>query len=188
MEKSSRQSYVYHPLDHVDSIRLLELMPGPKGSPLSCRIQEVRKMDKPTYEALSYAWGEPFFSGAIEEVSSGTHLKITVNLYNALQGIRQEDVPRVMWVDSICINQVDLKEKGHQVASMGSIFGDALRVVVWLGCQNETPGGILDVLEELCAAKDWYHYTLHKARISDTTRLKAALRELFVSQFFHQAW
>jgi hypothetical protein len=116
------QTYVYVPLQHSDSIRLLELLPGVKGSPLSCNITEVQRANNPKYEALSYAWGELNFSHTLEDITTSTHLSITVNLYNAFQAIRYEHTSRILWVDAICINQSDVKEKGHQVASMGKIY------------------------------------------------------------------
>lgn len=55
----------------------------------------------------------------------------------------------MLWIDAICINQQDLKEKSHQVASMASIFKDAWQVVVWLGSHKETPAQIRGMLERL---------------------------------------
>ena len=42
---------------------------------------------------------------------------------------------RLLWVDSICINQTDNDEKNHQVRIMGRIFNSACMVVIWLGEQ-----------------------------------------------------
>jgi hypothetical protein len=39
----------------------------------------------------------------------------------------------MVWVDAICINQRDKEEREDQVAKMGRIYEDALRVVVYLG-------------------------------------------------------
>jgi hypothetical protein len=149
MAHLQNRAYHHKPLGYVDSMRFLELFPGIKGSPLRCSITEARKSDEPLYEALSYAWGEPVFSHTIEEVPSGTHLSITVDLYDALQSIRDQQTSRVLWVDAICINQLDLEEKGHQVAQMGRIYEDAERVVVWLGFHKGSLSGIIAVLEEV---------------------------------------
>ena len=46
---------------------------------------------------------------------------------------------RVLWIDSICIDQTPeaVKERNVQVALMGDIYKSAARVVVWLGPSNE---------------------------------------------------
>jgi hypothetical protein len=40
---------------------------------------------------------------------------------------------RTIWVDAVCINQENEEEKGHQIQSMARIYGQANRVIVWLG-------------------------------------------------------
>ena len=38
-----------------------------------------------------------------------------------------------MWIDAICIDQNNPKERSSQVSMMGSIYGGAKKVIVWLG-------------------------------------------------------
>ena len=47
--------------------------------------------------------------------------------------------PRLLWIDSICIDQTNLTERGSQVGYMGDIFRAAAHVVVWLGRWEPTP-------------------------------------------------
>jgi Heterokaryon incompatibility protein (HET) len=42
-----------------------------------------------------------------------------------------------IWIDALCINQTDNKEKGEQVAKMGSIYKQAGNLIVWLGTNSE---------------------------------------------------
>ena len=58
---------------------------------------------------------------------------ISQNLYNALRMINQPGENPHCWIDQICINQSDSREKSLQVPLMGSIDGNATRVVIWLG-------------------------------------------------------
>jgi hypothetical protein len=44
---------------------------------------------------------------------------------------------RTLWIDAICINQCDEKERGEQVKCMASIYSWAYRVVVWLGKSSD---------------------------------------------------
>jgi hypothetical protein len=64
-------------------------------------------------------------------------LKITKSLRSALFYLRKSDEPRTLWVDAICINQNDLKERGDQVRNMGEIYSRTSRTVVWLGPGDE---------------------------------------------------
>jgi hypothetical protein len=43
-------------------IRVLDLMPGIRGQPLSCQLRQIQLKDADSvesYEALSYCWGHP---------------------------------------------------------------------------------------------------------------------------------
>jgi hypothetical protein len=63
----------------------------------------------------------------------GKMCRIRGNLWEALRRLVQWSIPRVLWVDALCINQGDDNERNHQVAQMGTIFHRAKRVCVWLG-------------------------------------------------------
>jgi hypothetical protein len=184
MTSHDSHTYKHKKLAHTDSIRLLELLPGPKGSPLVCNIFQVRKAAEPEYEALSYAWGDPVFSHPVQEKSSGKVLHVTTNLQQALQAIRYEHATRTLWIDAICINQSDLTEKGHQVALMGRIFHDARTVVVWLGCQKCAPTRAVRVLEDFVAAiESWDPHEL-----PSSTGWPTHMKRLHILQFFEQSW
>lgn len=57
--------------------------------------------------------------------------------------------PKYLWIDQICINQSDAKEKNHQVKRMALIFEQAGQVIVWLGRGVGGRGDLLDTLERL---------------------------------------
>lgn len=125
--------YTYKALEHTDSIRLLELLPARPREALRIRLLHVRKTDNPSYEALSYAWGNADLVDDALEVDSDTLIQITRNLRSALCDLRHETLTRTLWVDAICIDQSNVRERGHQVAQMGGIYQAARAVVVWLG-------------------------------------------------------
>lgn len=60
-----------------------------------------------------------------------------MNLFDALESLRTSETTRVLWVDALCINQPDLKEKEHQIPLMGEIYKTAASVVVYLGQPTE---------------------------------------------------
>ena len=86
---------------------------------------------KPEYETLSYVWGDPNPSNEI--MANGSAIKITRNLHTALCYLRSPDIPRVIWADGICINQLDLDERSCQVGMMDDIYRQARGVHIWLG-------------------------------------------------------
>lgn len=118
-----------------NSIRLLALLPG-EGPTLKATIFCVDLSSSPIYEALSYVWGgmEAKTSYLIE--IEGTNMEITPNLYRALQALRMKENSRVLWVDSLCINQSDNKDKEIQISMMLEIYMSAQHVVVYLGEPN----------------------------------------------------
>lgn len=130
-----------------NSIRLLQLLPGDDKAEIRCRISDHYLIQEPLsedYEALSYVWGDPNVTRRIlleagdQDLRDGLdqellYLEVTVNLHTALLHLRRSDSNRLLWIDAICINQIDLAEREEQVQIMSSIFSAAKRVVVWLG-------------------------------------------------------
>ena len=62
---------------------------------------------------------------------------VTTNLYNVLQYLRKPEHERIMWIDAVCINQENDRERAEQVGIMKGIYTRAWHVVIWLG--RETP-------------------------------------------------
>jgi hypothetical protein len=128
--------YRYPPLSPGSDIRLLRLMPhNDKTAPIQCELFEYsfQESSKGThlYEALSYVWGSP---EPPKFISIGKHnLRVTENLHTALSRLQNRSIVRIIWIDAICINQKDKKEKAHQIQSMAKIYGQANRVIVYLG-------------------------------------------------------
>jgi hypothetical protein len=111
---------------------------------------------EPHYEALSYVWGPSQEEATIlvenpirTHEGSLTTFHVRKTLFSALIKLRDKDSARILWIDSICINQVDDAEKSHQVQRMGSIYRGAYRVVAWLGPGTESSGHALGILKYL---------------------------------------
>jgi hypothetical protein len=66
-------------------------------------------------------------------IINNQNLYVTQNLYTALLHLQDALQSRVMWVDAICIDQANEKEKQDQLRLMAEIYAKARRVVVWLG-------------------------------------------------------
>ncbi|KAI8711799.1 HET domain-containing protein [Fusarium sp. LHS14.1] len=122
----------YHQLElNQRQIRILRLLPGESQDPIRCTLETAFLADYPSYQALSYAWGDPLDCRSI--TVDGRRINVTVNLFNALQRLRLPDDERRLWVDALCINQADDVEKSHQVNLMRDIYSRTTQAVLWLG-------------------------------------------------------
>lgn len=117
-------------------------------SRLRGRFIVAKLADTPSYEALSYAWGEPVFDDEIE-LPEGV-FPITSHLGLALRHLRRKSGRRRLWVDAICIDQSDgSKEKGPQVSLMARIYRNTEECLVWLGTSSLTSDISIDLLAQL---------------------------------------
>jgi hypothetical protein len=156
------ERYNYRPLlPAKHSIRLVQIQPGLPGTEVHCRMIDYTIRDdrvSGVFEALSYVWGETtdpkkVFVTDIHSTDQPDapqqYLDITSNLYHALQELRDPTLPRIMWIDAVCINQSDLEERSSQVDFMAKIYSYANQVVIWLG-----PGDNTETKELFAAIED----------------------------------
>ena len=126
-------SRVYSSLEITEpSIRLLHLDPGQHDDPIMCHLVEadVREAE---FEAVSYAWGGHLVLRRRISVN-GFSFFVTENIIKALRYLRQTDETRVLWIDQMCINQLDETEKTNQVThKMHLVYSNASQVIAWLG-------------------------------------------------------
>lgn len=121
--------YVYEPIVPGMEIRLLALQLDPdKASELRCTIYHAQLLSKPCYTALSYVWGALEPAGFI--LLNGAETKVTPNSEDALRHIRQADTEVILWVDALCINQLNDSEKTQQVGRMTEIYSQAERTIL----------------------------------------------------------
>ncbi|KXX80953.1 Heterokaryon incompatibility protein 6, OR allele [Madurella mycetomatis] len=95
------------------------------------------------FAALSYVWGDESIRRDI--ILNGEVVSITANLEIALRALARDDVfgdRYKLWVDAICINQVDDQERAHQVQKMRDIYSGAWAVISWIG--SSRPGAAIN--------------------------------------------
>ncbi|KAF2995060.1 hypothetical protein E8E13_001872 [Curvularia kusanoi] len=144
--KQDEQQYQYTPLK-TNQIRLLKLHPGQPGSQIECTIKAVDLLacddfnsentndkDWEWFHAVSYAWGKGARSVKIK--CNGLVAYISQTLADALQTFREKD-DLILWIDALCINQNDIRERAAQVKLMDLIYFKARRVRIWLGRDDE---------------------------------------------------
>ncbi|KAL8848583.1 MAG: hypothetical protein Q9221_006416 [Calogaya cf. arnoldii] len=164
--------YLYHPLDE-QCIRVLTVLPGPFGSNIHINLSHVRLEpdDPPPYEALSYTWSGNILSHLVyvDTEDGQQSLPVTENLYTALQHIRDGSLPRILWVDAVCINQRHDEERGQQVARMADIYKSAAKVIIWLGPEANSSKAATEALRILASKLhiDWTNHNISAASEED---------------------
>ncbi|UKZ69145.1 uncharacterized protein TrAtP1_010154 [Trichoderma atroviride] len=127
-------NYEYDKIDlDGPAFRLVRLHQGDCGD-LSCDLFQAvlhQRDEIIPYEALSYTWGPT--GGHHSLVVNAQKMSITANLYLALKSLRYPHSDRILWIDAVCINQSNVKERNHQVAQMSHIYKQASRVIFFLG-------------------------------------------------------
>ncbi|KAJ9663159.1 protein phosphatase regulator [Neophaeococcomyces mojaviensis] len=131
--------FEYEPLPHpITHIRLLEILPviDNQDITIQCRLRCVRLVDyDQCYTALSYTWNHDEEERPIW--INGRYLNVKSNLYDFLYSYRQKlkahALPTVfLWIDALCLNYTDVRERNSQVQIVPSIFQKAKTVLAWL--------------------------------------------------------
>jgi hypothetical protein len=141
--------YEYAKLD-PEYIRILFLEPGIDDAPLKGELNPVAltalgQLGIPSFEALSYVWGNESKPQSFW-TPSGV-IPLTQSLFSALSRLRDPHQERILWADAICINQSDAYEKEIQVSRMGDIYSSASAVVCDLGEDSADSDTAIDLLD-----------------------------------------
>lgn len=120
--------------DAKTQIRLLKPMPSFAGIELCFELTSVDLKSSPPFYAISYTWGDSTNSEAISV--DGTVFFVSRNCHYALWQARLHDPASLLWIDSVCIDQLNLREKSAQVQMMGDIYKTAAHVLACVGCHH----------------------------------------------------
>jgi ankyrin repeat protein len=132
MPSQDYQTHHYQDLP-TDCIRLLRILPDSTSEVIRCEMRHFVLEPKLKYAALSYAWGRGPDSERV--LVNEVNMRIRKNLWRFLFQARATISDRFdwLWIDAICINQNDKRERMHQVKLMAQIFQAASCVLIWLG-------------------------------------------------------
>jgi hypothetical protein len=134
---STQYLYATASLDYTRrDIRLVELQRNEELDNIECVLRSY-PVDgpHPPYIALSYAWGDDIRYTVIK--LNGCSLSIGKNLWHFLSQMRSSNKFYTYWIDAICIDQTNLRERNHQVQMMRQIYSNAESVYAWLGDEDE---------------------------------------------------
>lgn len=180
--RNAHSLYSYEPLLSPTHTRILEIQPSMHlAAPLHCALRFMDLDEDPDYEALSYTWGAPGFTEKV--IIDGNHYKIiTPNLDDALRRFRLPVHVRRLWVDALCIDQDDPRDKARQIPNMGQIYRGATSVLAWLGNTKEADSYI-DRINSITKARhsDFISYDVE----SD---IRDALKDLSSLPWFSRRW
>lgn len=130
LDKSYRKAscFRHKPLVKSSDFRLVRLFPGQSQSPIVCHVLRFALEEHPRYEAVSYTWGNQESPKQIFTQSGS--LSVTPSCHAALSDLRYSEEDRYLWIDAVCINQSDNREKNHQIPLMKRIYAEADRVLI----------------------------------------------------------
>jgi hypothetical protein len=140
--------FKYEPLKDLQDIRIVLIHPDSTQSAQIVCTLVTTKLTSPTYayQCLSYVWGNPTQSKNI--VCNNSTVKVTENLYIAMKNIRQKSDTLAIWIDQLCINQVDLSERSQQVLLMAEIYRKAQKTIIWLGKSADNSNLAMKVVQK----------------------------------------
>ncbi|EHK21123.1 uncharacterized protein TRIVIDRAFT_153219, partial [Trichoderma virens Gv29-8] len=181
------QKYPGPSLPTLNHIRLVSLLPGSTNT-ITCELITVDIDSAPKYEALSYTWGNAFDRQAIRiqntVLQQSAELLATSNCLSALRRLRYRDQSRMLWIDSLSINQLDVSEKNHQITLMSKIFSQAANVIIYLG----EPADNSDLAIEFITECDNPSTETTSLSYPNTELLTGALYSFFHRPWFTRVW
>ncbi|KAK6429735.1 hypothetical protein LTR95_014117 [Oleoguttula sp. CCFEE 5521] len=102
------------------------------------------------YAALSYVWGDA--RDIVPILVNGLETRVRSNLAEALYAVRDSDwfgEHLRLWVDALCINQQDDRERGQQVSLTRMLYAEAWSVIGFLGPEKNDSDLAVSLLESL---------------------------------------
>ncbi|KAI1495684.1 heterokaryon incompatibility protein-domain-containing protein [Biscogniauxia marginata] len=166
------------PIKHRSEIRLLRLLPGTFDEDIQCEVIIQDLSAKPEYEAISYSWADETGNSDKLEIIliSGKPFRVTRNCQTALKRIRRLYSYRNVWIDAVCIDQDNIKERGHQVQLMPHIYSGAHKVLIYVGEAANRSDWCLDTLSTL--SQKGY----------DPVTFEPPLKHFLAREYFHRIW
>lgn len=141
-----QEKYNYTRLEE-NGIRLLKIHPERRDDHVVCTLGQYSDNKNPTYDALSYYWGDPTRRSRV--YLDDTLVSIHETLWEFLDQMQKSIMDQMqqsderketwIWVDYLCLNQLDDTELHQQIRRMGDIYSKAEKTISWLGCKR-SPG------------------------------------------------
>ncbi|KAI1779428.1 hypothetical protein F4818DRAFT_399281 [Hypoxylon cercidicola] len=177
---------------HYDPIerncrRLLELEPSlSPEDPIRCKLFYMKDIETHQYEVLSCDWrASPM---PLVPISlNGQTFDTPTEIWEALQRVRLEDKPRLLFVEGICIDQkfgenvsYD-EEKARQNGNINDIYKAATGLLVWLGATEKKSNLVFEHLDR-CRGHNHINWCSYRGETEE------AFRQLCKRSYFYNTW
>ena len=172
-------SYVYEALDS-DSREIFTLFPGAGSEQVAGKLIKTSLKDGLSYDTLSYQWGVTTITSTIN-LGGDVGFKVTTSLEIALRNIRRPDREIIIWIDAICINQLDIKERNQQVAMMRDIYSKAAMVRVWIDQE-------IDINTPAFRAPPALNESSNPEDLGEDPDVWAPIAKIFHSSYWDRLW
>jgi hypothetical protein len=149
--------YEYQPLRPAGGeTRLIELFSSPKKfTEVRCRIYHTELDSNPTYDGVSYFWGD-------REISliriNGLLLEAPASLVADLRNLRTNEIngstgSRILFVDAICFDWTHPEKAEHptRVGLTPRIFKQAQQVAIGLGDRDEADASAIEFVRRVAS-------------------------------------
>ncbi|KAH7092966.1 heterokaryon incompatibility protein-domain-containing protein [Paraphoma chrysanthemicola] len=175
-----------------------------EGDPVSVTLRHIPLSSSPRYFALSYTWDRPTFdfpglfpaewdeeSSTVTTLVNGKEFKMRRNLHSALYTFRQTwKADALWWIDAICINQKDIRERNLMVWHMTEIYAKSQGTVVWLGLPDGTTHSAFLKIAEISDSWESRSEKLKQLHIAqeDANEYQRILEKEFAGQAWPWFW
>lgn len=113
-------------------------------------------------------------------------MDVTKNLSEALVHFRHTQLPTIMFVDALCIDQSNIAEKNSQVPLMGRIYSQATVVRCWLGLSAAGSDRAMEILR--LSSEDQLMKDMVVAGLPVDLEDFAYLTDLLMRPYWRRAW
>lgn len=195
----------YQPLQDGE-IRLLSLdrlgdSSGLAAATLVFTTVSIKASAVPPFVALSYVWGDP--SDTVPLTYSGGTISVTRNLRSILSCLASLTAPddepgptnTRLWIDALCIDQMNLGERAAQVSLMRQVYSRASSVLVFLSTISAPFEVGLSFLEQAAAHPEWHyepslqpHITVQAGLDARSQTLRDSVIAFFAAPWWTRVW
>lgn len=205
--------FLHDPLsDPRACIRLLRVLSIDlaRDVPVHCELSTWPSIDRaPKYSAVSYPWGKT--TPVLNILLNGRRMEVRSNCEYVLSHIGPHVKNSHIWIDAVCINQIDNDEKSEQVAKMSEIFKRAIQVLACVGEHKDDSELLYNIIQRdalyfrswrtsFLEEEDIYFHSINyysqllfwklklKLRNAKLPRLRKALEAFLGRPYFHRVW
>ncbi|KAI1759582.1 HET-domain-containing protein [Hypoxylon sp. FL1150] len=158
--------FAYDAIDASSQVRLLQA--DPESLNYSLKTFDLSDLPLLHFIAISHVWGSAMDSQDIYDITVDDRtFCVRKNLYDFLVTCNNKGVGGLLFIDAICIDQLNVAERRDQVKQMARIYRSADLVIAWLGVPTPRDQRAVDLFSQehntatrypRLGAKQWYGF------------------------------